>query len=212
MKQYWVYILTNDFGKLYIGITNDLERRMYEHRNKVVPGYTQKNDISRLVYFEEFSDAYSAIVREKQLKGWFKTVSSSVIATIISHSLLFSVGLYLEKTLTQKKAAERDDVIAEHHALAFVGGLIVNLSEEGSDASAALFAQRGARLADAEWTLEHYHRPAALVGNAHGPHLRRRFHLDRPDGLACRVEQRDGTLHDVWEGLPQLGNRALGAP
>ena len=68
---YFVYLLASRRnGTLYIGITNDLQRRMYEHRNKLYKGFTQRYSVHQLVYFEIFEDAYTAIVREKQLKWW----------------------------------------------------------------------------------------------------------------------------------------------
>ena len=67
---YYVYILTNSSLTLYAGVTNDLERRVYEHKNHVVSGFTSKYNVSKLVYFEATSDVYSAISREKQIKGW----------------------------------------------------------------------------------------------------------------------------------------------
>jgi len=73
MNQYFVYILTNKSNRvLYIGVTNDLERRMYEHRNKMVDGFTKRYNLTKLVYFEETSDVRSAIEREKQLKNWHR--------------------------------------------------------------------------------------------------------------------------------------------
>ena len=69
-KQYYVYFLTNDTNvALYIGITNDLIRRVYEHKQKFVNGFTSKYNIHRLVYSEVFSDPENAILREKRLKG-----------------------------------------------------------------------------------------------------------------------------------------------
>ena len=71
MKRYFVYILASKRnGTLYIGVTSDLIRRVYEHRNKLFPGFTAKYNVGMLVYFEEFSDIESAIYREKQLKKW----------------------------------------------------------------------------------------------------------------------------------------------
>jgi putative endonuclease len=67
---YYVYILTNRSNTLYIGVTNNLERRVLEHRSKIIPGFTQKYNISILVYFEVFNDIHKAIQREKELKGW----------------------------------------------------------------------------------------------------------------------------------------------
>ena len=70
MKRYYVYILTNRAGTLYIGVTNNLFRRVYEHKNKLSGGFTKKYKIDRLIYFEEYQDVHAAIVREKQLKSW----------------------------------------------------------------------------------------------------------------------------------------------
>ena len=72
MKTYYVYILSNLNSKLYVGMTNDLERRVYEHKTKLVDGHTKKYDLTRLVYFEETNDVDVAIAREKQIKGWLR--------------------------------------------------------------------------------------------------------------------------------------------
>ena len=69
MKQYYVYILTNHSRTLYTGVSNNLQRRVYEHKHHMVKGFTSKYNITRLVYFEETSDVYAAIAREKQIKG-----------------------------------------------------------------------------------------------------------------------------------------------
>jgi putative endonuclease len=70
-KSYYVYIICSKRnGTLYIGVTNDLVRRMTEHQNKEVAGFSKKYDVNQLVYFEETSDIVSAITREKQLKKW----------------------------------------------------------------------------------------------------------------------------------------------
>lgn len=66
----FVYILSNRSKTLYIGVTSDLKRRIYQHKTKLVPGFTQKYNIAELVYFEAFQDIRDAISREKQLKGW----------------------------------------------------------------------------------------------------------------------------------------------
>ena len=69
-KYSYVYILTDDNNdKLYIGVTSNLIKRIYEHKNKHVAGYTKRNNIHKLVYYQEFGDIYLAISREKQLKG-----------------------------------------------------------------------------------------------------------------------------------------------
>ena len=64
--------MTNDSGTLYIGVTNDLQRRVYEHKKKLVEGFTKKYNITKLVYYEETHDVTTAIEREKQLKGWLR--------------------------------------------------------------------------------------------------------------------------------------------
>lgn len=70
-KEYWVYILAGGFnGTLYIGVTNDLKRRIFEHKNNLVKGFTEKYDVHCLVYFENTVDINSALNREKQLKRW----------------------------------------------------------------------------------------------------------------------------------------------
>ncbi len=70
-RQFYVYILASKIGgTLYIGVTNDLIRRVAEHRLKAVKGFTEKYDVVRLVYFEQFDDPENAIRREKRLKKW----------------------------------------------------------------------------------------------------------------------------------------------
>ncbi len=72
-KQYYIYILTNKTNKvLYIGITNDLVRRMFEHKNKLMEGFSKKYKLTKLVYYEATIDVESAIRREKQLKNWHR--------------------------------------------------------------------------------------------------------------------------------------------
>ncbi len=71
MNRYWVYIVTNrPSGTLYIGVTNNLEKRLFEHRNGLTPGFTKRYDLHVLVYCEETASIQAAIAREKQLKKW----------------------------------------------------------------------------------------------------------------------------------------------
>lgn len=70
---YYVYILTNKYNTtLYIGVTNNLERRVFEHRQSLLPGFTKKYKMRKLVHFEETDDVGAAIAREKQLKNWYR--------------------------------------------------------------------------------------------------------------------------------------------
>ncbi|MEA5602884.1 GIY-YIG nuclease family protein [Nostoc sp. UHCC 0252] len=69
-KQYYLYIMTNNYNTvLYTGVTNNLQRRVYEHKEKNIEGFTKKYNINKLVYYEIFEDAYTAISREKQIKA-----------------------------------------------------------------------------------------------------------------------------------------------
>jgi len=79
MKQYYVYIMTNSSRTLYTGVTDDLVRRAYEHRNKLIEGFTQKYNITRLVYYEITGDVRAAIQREKQIKGWLRKKKIALI-------------------------------------------------------------------------------------------------------------------------------------
>ncbi len=77
---YFVYIISNaTHTTIYIGITNDLERRLYEHRSKEVKGFSARYRLTDLVYYESFPDPVSAIAREKQLKGWRREKKEKLI-------------------------------------------------------------------------------------------------------------------------------------
>lgn len=76
---YYVYIVANASRTLYVGVTNDLERRIWEHRNKTLGGFTAKYDVSRLVWFEWHTQVDQAIAREKQIKGWGRAKKVSLI-------------------------------------------------------------------------------------------------------------------------------------
>ena len=82
MKYYYVYIMTNKSRTLYTGVTNNLERRVYEHKNKLVAGFTSKYNITQLVYYEETNDVQVALAREKQIKGWLRSKKIALIDSI----------------------------------------------------------------------------------------------------------------------------------
>ncbi|MGN0797186.1 MAG: GIY-YIG nuclease family protein [Christensenellales bacterium] len=80
MNNYYVYILSNKSNKvLYIGVTNDLQRRVYEHKNKLIEGFTSKYNIDKLLHYEITTDIKSAIEREKQLKSWRRAKKEELI-------------------------------------------------------------------------------------------------------------------------------------
>jgi len=79
MKRYWVYIVTNRAGTLYIGVTNNLQRRLWEHKNRLLPGFTNRYAIDRVVYVEETNDVAAAIEREKEIKAWRRSKKEALI-------------------------------------------------------------------------------------------------------------------------------------
>ncbi len=80
---YYVYILSsNNNSTIYIGVTNNLTRRIYEHKNHTIKGFTKKYNVNKLVYFEETNDINSAIEREKQLKSWSRERKNTLINSI----------------------------------------------------------------------------------------------------------------------------------
>lgn len=79
-KQGYVYILTNTNNTvLYTGVTSNLVKRIYEHKNKEVPGFTERYNLHKLIYYEIFEDMINAITREKQIKGWLRSKKISLI-------------------------------------------------------------------------------------------------------------------------------------
>lgn len=93
MKNYHVYIVSNPARTvLYTGVTSNLEKRVYEHQHKLTDGFTKKYNCSDLVFYEQTSDVYEAITREKQIKGWSRGKKNDMIQ-------LFNPGL---KTLNSE--------------------------------------------------------------------------------------------------------------
>lgn len=79
---YYVYILTNKSNTLYVGVTNDLERRINEHSFKTISSFTSKYNLNKLVYYQEFADIDDAIAAEKRIKGWTRKKKMELIKTI----------------------------------------------------------------------------------------------------------------------------------
>lgn len=79
---YYVYMLTNKTDTaMYIGVTNDLRRRLCEHKNEQIEGFTKKYHVRKLIYYEEYHEINNAIAREKQLKGWSREKKNALVAT-----------------------------------------------------------------------------------------------------------------------------------
>ena len=81
-KEYYVYIMTNKSRTLYVGVTNNLMRRVHEHKNKLIPGFTSKYNIQFLAYYEMGTDIHAAIAREKQIKGWLRSKKIALIDSV----------------------------------------------------------------------------------------------------------------------------------
>jgi putative endonuclease len=94
MREYYVYIMTNRSGTLYTGVTGDLRRRVYQHKHKLVPGFTSKYNIDRLVYFESTPDVRAAIAREKEIKGWVRAKKIALIESANRDSKDLSEGWF----------------------------------------------------------------------------------------------------------------------
>ena len=83
VKEFYVYMMTNrSRAVLYTGVARKLEGRVWEHKNHVVRGFTSKYKLDRLVYYEQFSDAISAITREKEIKGWRREKKNELVRTL----------------------------------------------------------------------------------------------------------------------------------
>jgi putative endonuclease len=81
-RQFWIYLLASESGTLYLGVTGDLVRRVYEHTHKLVPGFSARYNVTKLVWFEAFPDARTAIAREKQVKHWRREKKEALIRSV----------------------------------------------------------------------------------------------------------------------------------
>lgn len=99
VKDFFVYLMVNRSRVvLYVGVTNDLARRVWEHRNHVLKGFTSKYQVDRAVYYEQFPTALSAIMREKEIKGWRREKKNALVRTTnpkwedLSRTLFYDLG------------------------------------------------------------------------------------------------------------------------
>ena len=98
MKTYYVYIMTSRTGTLYTGMTSNLKRRVYEHKQKLRDGFTKKYDVTRLAYYEETSDVHAALAREKEIKKWRRSKKIALIKSVNPKWRDLSAGWYHEGT------------------------------------------------------------------------------------------------------------------
>ena len=98
-RYYYVCILTNRSGTLYTGMTSNLERRVDEHKQHVVPGFTSRYNIDRLVYFEQTMDVYAAKERERQIKAWTRSKRIELINSTNPRWLDLSIELYKDDSV-----------------------------------------------------------------------------------------------------------------
>ena len=102
--------MTNKSRTLYTGVTNDLERRVYEHKQKLVPGFTAKYNLTRLVYFDVTEDIGAAIVREKQIKGWLRSKKIALIESVNPEWADLSLGWFSQSG----DAATKTEILRLH--------------------------------------------------------------------------------------------------
>ena len=103
-REYYVYIVTNKSWTLYTGVTNDLARRMCEHKHKSTKGFTSRYRIGELVYYETFGDIRDAIAWEKQIKGWTRARKMALVKTVNPAACDLSKGWFQERDTSLRPA------------------------------------------------------------------------------------------------------------
>jgi putative endonuclease len=93
---------------LYVGVTNDLERRLFEHRHKLVPGFTAEYDVNRLVYFQSTPNVLAAIAREKEIKGWRRSKKVALIESVNRHWDDLSISWAKQEEIPRRFAPRND--------------------------------------------------------------------------------------------------------
>ena len=109
MRDYYVYIMTNKSGTLYVGLTNNLERRVWEHKSGALEGFTKRYAMDRLVYCEAMPYVNDAIAREKQIKGWLRRRKFELIESLNPKWLDLAADWYGEEPSSSKLVAEGPD-------------------------------------------------------------------------------------------------------
>jgi len=94
--------MTNRSGTLYTGVTNNIVRRVYDHKHKLIAGFTSKYNITQLVYYEETNDVQSALAREKQIKGWLRERKTALIRSVNPRWLDLSANWYKDEILRSR--------------------------------------------------------------------------------------------------------------
>jgi putative endonuclease len=122
MKNYYVYIMSNKSKTLYIGVTNDLARRIYEHKNKMIDGFTKRYNLSVLIYFEVFNSVEDAIRREKQLKNWHRRWKINLIESINKDWKDYLMNLKSESEMLKR---------VQHDIIAFIVSMSTIWSSNG---------------------------------------------------------------------------------
>jgi putative endonuclease len=105
-KQYYVYIMSNKSRTLYTGVTSSLERRVYDHKRKVIQGFTTRYHITHLVYFEATQDIHAAVAREKQIKGWLRAKKIALIESLNPEWRDLSEGWYEDRDSSPRRGSE----------------------------------------------------------------------------------------------------------
>jgi putative endonuclease len=108
-REYYVYIMTNKSRTLYTGVTNNLMRRVQEHKNKQVPGFTSKYNIQFLVYYESTTDIHAALAREKQIKGWLRAKKIALIDSMNPQWKDLSTEWFIEPENVDKETATKNE-------------------------------------------------------------------------------------------------------
>jgi putative endonuclease len=126
MKTYYVYILASRSGVLYVGVTNDLERRLNQHKTKRFPGFSAKYNCDRHVWYESFTNVNEAIACEKRIKGWRREKKLALIAEMNPAMADLSVSIGSAQLDSEIPRCARDDMGLEAMDSSYVTGVSTN--------------------------------------------------------------------------------------